>query len=162
MLQGLPDVVAMASGDSSAAHVMTTSIPHGAWEVRFVEVDADTASITVTLHQDETARATDEDTTAPLRCVRSFLLPEDANLMSAVDAEVDESDTLKVTIPRSAGASKDVDASQRFHFGVDETAGPAPMQANRAARRRAKQEGLKAGFLNKQRRNKARKENEPD
>jgi len=189
MRQGLPDdnVQSQGPADGSAAYVTTTTVPHGAWEVRLVETDCDTGTITVTLCAETEKYADDEAPQA--RCERTFTLPADADV-DAADVALDEAGVLSLTVPsKSAAAHVDeaadsdslasdamsvenlelpVDAAaprkadeepepELFVVGEDLTASAPKAATNRAARRRAKHDGLKAGFLignGKQRRSK--------
>merc|ERR1719198_1328776 len=149
-----------------AEHKMTAPLPHGvAWEVRLVETDPTTQTVIVTLS------AEDEDkdkTSPPLRVQRTFPLPA-GTTFPMLDVSVDEfGAVLSVTAkqegahieadrPRSEGPSPvdctvdmlDADLPPAFAIGEEPAKASEPgAKPNRAARRRAKQEGLKAGFLN--------------
>jgi len=167
MKQGLPELV--QSGDGEAEYVTTTAMPHGAWEVRLVEVDAEAHTVSVTLCADDVKDADGE--AAPLRVERTFTLPADADV-DAADVTLDEAGVLSVTTPTKCELPMDAsvdspvsDATKSEHLGdattddgtaipmfvvgEDPTAAAASSpKASRAARRRAKKSGLKKGFLN--------------
>lgn len=177
MEQGLPTV---QLDSKSTGHVMTTRLPHGAWDVRLIDVDANRGVVTVSLSSDSTSASNAEDGAAPLRVERTFTLPADADV-DAVDATVDESGILKVAVLSTDAASPTMDDSamseastveapmssvlEEQNAAEGEVPPPSPLfvvgkdesptsttaalpKANRAARRRSKQTGLKAGFLN--------------
>lgn len=184
MTQGLPDV--KADGES-----FSTTLPHGvAWEVRVVETDATANTLTVTLCADADKEADGE---LEMRIERTFHLPtgadpeafevalDEANVLRATSARQSEavplgtsddaaSDATTVEMPTDAPSpTLSAEPEPMFVVGEDATAAALKASSNRAARRRAKHDGLKSGFLNaKPKRSKggtvpsvARKENEP-
>jgi len=158
MAQGLPDIVADGT-------CLKTTVPHGvAWEVRLVESDPPNNTLTVML----TARADKEaDGELDLRVERTFSLPAGVHpdaVDVALDANVLVVTTTREALPTAETPSPKPSVDELFVVG-DDLKAAAPKTSNRAARRRAKQEGLKSGFLHaKPKRSKAgvaRKENEP-
>jgi len=175
MQQGLPEV--FHNGDVAASYVTSTPLPHGTWDVRLVEVDAEVRTTTVTLYAEGFKKV--DSQTPPLRVERIFSLPAEADV-DAVDVTIDEAGVLLLTTPRKGAlprkaigvsanlpmsdattiertnspapnASASVDESEPMFMIGEDTTGTATAEArkpNRTARRRAKHDGLKAGFFN--------------
>merc|ERR1711871_165804 len=119
------DVRFTSSANGTAELTMLSPLPHGvSWEVRLIETDDVRHAVVVTLcGKDE-----DHDTAASLRMQRIFALPEDVDLDKvALHDSIDESGAL---------------------LSIRAIGEKPRAKTNRAARRRAKLDGIKAGFLN--------------
>jgi len=133
------DVRFTSSANGTAELTMLSPLPHGvSWEVRLIETDDVRHAVVVTLcGKDE-----DHDTAASLRMQRIFALPEDVDLDKvALHDSIDESGAL-LSIRAIAHAPQE-EHKAAFAIGEEPRA-----KTNRAARRRAKHDGIKAGFLN--------------
>jgi len=149
---------------------MSTCLPNGTWDVRMVEVDADTATVRVLVGMDVNEEEADESSRMPkrmLRIERTFTLPT-ASDPSTAEVTLDEEGVLSVTAAFTeplvselvTSPSSVIDKPKPMHvkplseanYCVGASPGEAETgkKASRARTRRAKKpsSGLRAGFLN--------------
>jgi len=149
---------------------ISTCLPNGSWEVRMVEVDADTATVRVLVGMDINGEEADEPSCMPkqmLRIERTFILPA-ASDPSTAEVTLDEEGVLSVTAALKEPVVSELVTSpssvidkpkstyvkplSEANYCVGASPGEAETvkKASRARTRRAKKpsSGLRAGFLN--------------